>query len=56
MEKIREAIVETVNQIDETSSGQVKAMLIIHLKHLLEIERATVAVVVYNALGEIHLY
>jgi hypothetical protein len=55
MEKIREAIVETVSQIEEVKSSEVQKMLIIHLKHLLEIERATIAVVVYNDKGELTL-
>jgi hypothetical protein len=55
MEKIREAIVETVSQIEEVKSSEVKAMLKIHLKHLLEIERATIAVVVYNDKDEFTL-
>ena len=46
MEKIREAIVETVNQIEEVKSAEVQKMLIIHLKYLLEIERANVSFVV----------
>lgn len=41
MEKIREAIAQTVTQIEETSSQEVKEILIDHLKHLVRLEKAT---------------
>ena len=48
MEEIREAISQTVTQIEETSSWQVKSMLIIHLKHLLDVEKATLGFMEIN--------